>query len=345
MFLLNFKIQGVGLMVILMSQPVRVPNYSHPEIPQGEYKHLATEWELWDKEIPKLDTEETGIANKITEDTEKRIVIFDIPLELGKTYYARARELRNDGWSKWSKVKTITPKDINERLENTHMPFRTPAPTVSTDYDTSAHPSGNFYIRGSEFMSLGATQHLSSTFFITDIEGNVLWSLIDSETDLTETFVDVFLPANNIYILHVSYRGTNGNASIFASEAIYVSDDATIPIVEELLGVDLDDNENIYIRGVDGYDGVDWSLIDGENGNTLHADTTTTGVITIPEESMVNNLMLLKLEMTVNSKRGDVAWRYIIPTNPNMEAGSDVEIPYGQTYESTGFPYTFPISF
>lgn len=184
-------------------------------------QHLATSWYLsttkdFSNIIAKSENDKTNLLN---------IVFPDIVLDPNVELYGRARVLTNNGWSGYNNM-DIVSQDIDDgiftlpskisipRLYTSKYPSKADR-NPSDDIDFNNHPLTMFYISNDEsFSVIGDSIHTASSWFIEDLDGNVVWRSIKNIKDLNIIKVDnIILERNKIYVAkHIMHSNTNDSS-------------------------------------------------------------------------------------------------------------------------------------
>jgi hypothetical protein len=120
------------------------------------------------------------------------------------------------------------------------MPGAVTPPSIITSSVIDNHIPTLFTISVSGFNSSGTATHTATSYVITDIAGNHLWSSLNDESNKDSIWVDdIILQAGSIYLIKASFHASSGDISQFSTKIIHVLQDDI-----ELLGSDYDIDVN-----------------------------------------------------------------------------------------------------
>ncbi len=234
-------------MVVLM--------FKNLDIPDG-FTHKSSDWQIAeDKYFKNIVAESRNDTKNLTS------ILFDVDLDPDKKYYARARVIMDYGPSDWSDIDIIQAEDLNKVDLDTDIPSVVATPEVSVNFPYDKVPPSMFTITTSNMSTNSNAKHMSTDWFITDIDGNLVYINIDDQTNLTSLFVDdILLEPDKFYRIKASHKSSSGDISELGERLIYVPDAKEIELAERFntanvrkngLKVNLkpvDDVENIYVK-------------------------------------------------------------------------------------------------
>lgn len=183
----------------------------------------ATDWQVSDKK------DFSNIVCQSLNDTENllNIVFTDNIEDAGVTLYGRARVLTEAGWSAYNNLDIIQTSTEDDSY---NLPVRISPPRLFTtiygnlelrkennDISYLDHPLTMFYITNNKsYAVIGDSQHIATTWYIEDIDGNVVWKSIRDSINLDTILVDnIILEENKIYVARcILHSDTNDNSDV-----------------------------------------------------------------------------------------------------------------------------------
>lgn len=196
-------------------------------------EHLSTTWEI---------ATDFGFKNIVvrSEDdtTNKTSIVFKdiIPVD-GRPYYGRARiRTKKEGWSVWHNL-DITISEKLDSIDNINtLPSVIGIPRIITKSDNvkcdvNNHPVVKFTIELDGYATINNTKHISTSWYVETLEGNVIWKSVNNTINKQSILVeDILLDYNKPYKIR----------ACFHSETKDVSDLSTLTICthkEELVAL------------------------------------------------------------------------------------------------------------
>lgn len=309
---------------------------NNADLPSG-YTHDFTDWQI---------STTVDFSNIIARSDEDPInlttIFFNIELELGKDYYGRARMRLNTGWTEWSNVKVFTPKDVDESNLIMDIPSVITAPTLKTKFDLNSHPSTMFKIEAiNGFNTLGNAKHESTSWIIEDSTGKPVWTSLDDRENLLSLDVDIDLPLHNVYHIHASFKGSNGDASQFGTVTLFTSDDINYQLFRKMFRIEGDPDLEVVHPFINGLDDIEWELY--SDGMLTDSGLTVDPFFTIGRTLLdTDTVDILKLRTKVNSIVNEWTYIYIITEKSGVEQNTGDNIPYLNGAVDDGF-VSFPL--
>ena len=190
------------------------------DLPEGVV-HTATDWQiatdpLFSNIILESNNDEVNLTS----------IIFDEILDPDDKYYARARSLLNTGWTIWGNLDVFIVEDVYTTDDNLDMPGVITPPTIITDSDVTDHIPTLFKISVSGFSTTGTGYHVATSYFITDLFDNHLWSTLNSEVSRNSIVIDeIVLKPGNVYKIKAMLHSSSGDVSQLATRVINVKPD------------------------------------------------------------------------------------------------------------------------
>jgi len=210
-------------MVVLM--------FKNLDIPEG-FTHKASDWQIaHDKYFKDIVVESRNDDKHLTS------ILFDVDLDPDKTYFARARVIMDYGPSDWSDIDIVRTEDLNQIDLDIDIPSTVGAPEVKVDFPYSRVPQTGFSVSTDNFSSNSNSKHLATDYFITTLDGTVVYSELGNETNLNKFLVKgVLLPTNNFYKIKVAHISSSNDVSEFGERLIYVPDASEIELTKNING-------------------------------------------------------------------------------------------------------------
>lgn len=210
--------------------------------------HVATDWQVSD----------TMNFSHIVCESERdykhlRGIIFNETLDPNQKYYARARALTSNGYTIWGNLDVFTVDNTVELDKNEDLPSNVSIPVIKTKnsdgyLDPNSHDTTLFNIEATGFSVVGNAKLDSTSYWIEDIYGNVVWSSIYNILSKDEITVhDVILKANSIYRIKVMFHATNNNSSQIATTTIRTNGGSGVEVSTFLDNLDSTQNQEIEI--------------------------------------------------------------------------------------------------
>lgn len=254
------------------------------------------------------------------------ITFTTIPTEPWK---ARARaQLKKTGWTDWSYLDTMSYAKANENSKTIAIPSKIATPQITTSSLPSNHEAILFTIFANGFSVNSNASHSATTWFIEDVNENIIWSSLKDTINLTQIeFKSMMLRNNNVYRIRAMFHSSSGDVSNIASYTVLVGGSAVMELLTYLDNVDYTRNNTIEAVSIDpdsSVTSVDWQIISLTNdyAEVIFSKTTTGpayGTMTIPAYTLTNSTSyILKLRPSNNNG----SWKYI--QFRTMEAESNI---------------------
>ena len=182
----------------------------------GELEHVSTSWQL--SRIPDFNIREEFIAESLEDTVNLLEYRPSLELEENVSVYARVKYHFNNGSeSNWIKIIPINTNQRGIKMSGTVIA----TPKVSVEFKYNGINFSNLKITSSRYILYsGAGNHVSTDWYIKDINGKVLWSRLGDEKYLYEIVVDSsYVEPNKVYIIEAVYN-TDVNVSSLTGKAI-----------------------------------------------------------------------------------------------------------------------------
>ncbi len=267
--------------------------------------HLATDWEV-SRTISFNDV----VLRSLEDYSNKTSIVFNEILDPNIKWYARARALLSTGYTTWGNLDVFTPKNINDLDQNEDMPSRVATPTITTDSNTTNHDSTLFTINATGFSVVGTATHLATSWFIEDINNNIIWSKLNDETNKTSILVNnTLLKSNSIYRIKAIFHSTSNDASQISTLTIKVAGGDEVEVLTYLDGLDYTVDNVITIANVVGLTNVDWEVIslDKNLSEIIWNNSTISNYTILPANKLKDSTRyLFRIKTNISN-----SWKYI----------------------------------
>jgi len=267
--------------------------------------HLATDWEV-SRTISFNDV----VLRSLEDYSNKTSIVFNEILDPNIKWYARARALLTTGYTTWGNLDVFTPKNINDLDQNEDMPSRVATPIITTDSDTTNHDSTLFTVNATGFSVVGTATHLATSWFIEDINNNVIWSKLNDEINKTSILVNnTLLKSNSIYRIKAIFHSTSNDASQISTLTIKVSGGDEVEVLTYLDGLDYGVDNVITIANITGLTNVEWEVIslDKNLSEIIWNNSTTSNYTILPANKLKDGTRyLFRIKTNISN-----SWKYI----------------------------------
>lgn len=267
--------------------------------------HLATDWEV-SRTISFNDV----VLRSLEDYSSKTSIVFNEILDPNIKWYARARALLSTGYTTWGNLDVFTPKNINDLDQNEDMPSRVATPNITTDSNTTNHDSTLFTINATGFSVVGTATHLATSWFIEDINNNIIWSKLNDETNKTSILVNnTLLKSNSIYRIKAIFHSTSNDASQISTLTIKVAGGDEVEVLTYLDGLDYTVDNVITIANVVGLTNVDWEVIslDKNLSEIIWNNSTISNYTILPANKLKDSTRyLFRIKTNISN-----SWKYI----------------------------------
>ena len=211
-------------MVVLM--------FKNLDIPEG-FTHKASDWQI---STDKYFRKDYIVAQSLNDTKHLTSILFDVDLDPDKVYYARARVIMDYGPSDWSDIDIIRTEDLDKIGLDTDIPTVVGKPEVNVNFPVDQVPPTMFKIITSPISLNSNAKHLSTDYYITDLQGNIMYTSLDNTSDLTSKLIsEIMLPEDNFYLVKASHKATSGDISPLGQKLIYVPGNNVIEPLSELV--------------------------------------------------------------------------------------------------------------
>ena len=281
--------------------------FKNLDIPKG-FKHTASDWQI---STDKYFRKNTIVKESRNDEKHLTAILFDITLDPDKVYYARARVIMDKGLSDWSDIDIMRTEDLDKIDLDMDIPSVVGKPEILVDFAIDKVPGTLFRIKTSTLSTNSNSKHASSDYFITDLQGNVLYTNIDNTDQLTDHLVsEIELPGDNFYLLKVSHKSTSGDVSPLGQKFIYVPEAKEIKAKSKLESKTASINGmNIELAPVEDVKKVhiDLYMIGAEDPVSAFSTTEDKFVFDIPKESFTNSVGTYLLSVQYEYINGDTS--------------------------------------
>lgn len=158
------------------------------------------------------------VVSSYEDRVNKQAIFFEVELNPGRKYYARAQIVTNKGAHKWTNLNVWTHKGYSD-IDNTRdMPSVISSPHPYTDSNPNNHVPTGFTIKCRDFGCIGDAVHTATSYWIEDIEGNVVWKNLRNTVFLNSILVDdVILDDGKIYRAKAMFHSSSDDTSPIAT--------------------------------------------------------------------------------------------------------------------------------
>lgn len=194
-----YAAQPTNILTLNVDMPILNPN--------SIVKHNKTYWQL------STTPDFTSGVLLIDDNSATNLYSYQYTLteDYTGTLYARTKYVLSQGESNWSSIVAFDSNTGGVKLSYNIIA----TPTVTYDLDLTSSVSGRINITSSDFrMFVGAGSHKSTTWYIKDVDGNVLFKRKNDTVNLTSLSLDLSdTLVNKIYLITVVHNSVDGNTS------------------------------------------------------------------------------------------------------------------------------------
>lgn len=228
---------------------------------------LAADWQV--SEDMTFSRDKIKIESLNNKESLTSLVLGD-SLDPNVKWCGRVRHLLSTGWTEWSNIDVFTPTTTESIVANDDIPTRVSIPIITTDSDPANHDSTLFTITAEGFSVIGNAGHVATTYFIEDMNSNVIWS---NEYDLINktkfTVRDIVLQSGALYRIKAMFHASSNDTSLIASKSILVDGGKEINLAKYLDVIKHDEDYEIEINKIDGVDSFIFEIIALDDNNSL----------------------------------------------------------------------------
>lgn len=224
--------------------------------------HIATSWQ-----VSTTKNFSDVICESLNDKVHKMSKKFYYDVIPGKKYWAACRVLTSSGWSEWSNFDMVIPKTIKDVPGREFLPSTISSPCVTTDSVREEHSPIGFTIKTKDFGTKGDATHVSTSWFIEKLSGEVVWKRMHDTINKYQIFVsDIFLNVNSVYRIKAIFHSSSYDSSVISTYTIRTGDksqDVNILRLTELLEhIDFESGADIKTQFVkhEGVDDVEVSI-------------------------------------------------------------------------------------
>lgn len=210
----------------------------HPDV-----MHISTDYQISTDELFG-----TILAESIDDRKHLTDIVFNIVLDPEIKYYARARVRLSTGYTAWGNVDMFTPENINDIALNLDLPTLVGIPIITLDEPNDNFPLSLFNISVSGFAVNSSSKHVSTTYIIETIDGDLVWSSKFNEYYRDSIFVDnILLKKNEVYRIKAMFHTSSGDVSQLSTVTVKTMDNETIQLNEPLISLDVNVDNNLHL--------------------------------------------------------------------------------------------------
>lgn len=300
-------------MIALIRQVIKLEDGTEIA-PNNNARILAMDWQIAsDESFKNIVLRSENDANNLSSK------IFTDILDPNTKWYARARALiRDSGWTVWGNLDVMSYEQVKDVYQSTIIPSRVATPQITTSSIATNHDAILFTIFATGFSVIGNATHAATSWFIEDIDANVVWSSLEDTINLNQIeFRSVLLSNNTVYRIRAMFHSSSGDVSSIASYTILVGGSNVMELITYVDDVDYTTPTEIEALCVDmdvTVSSVDWQIISLTNNyaEIIFSQTTTGttyGKLTIPADILKDDTnYILKLKPNVEGS----SWKYIL---------------------------------
>ena len=228
------------------------------DLPTG-VTHIATDWQI---------ASDLLFSNIVIESnydqTNLTYIVFPDKLDPTVKYYGRARVLLSTGYTEWGNINVFIPKDINDIAVDHDFPSIVSLPVITTDSVITNHKPTMFTISASGYGVVGTGTHTATTWIVTDINDNIVWSSIHDINNIDSiAFTKKILKENEIYKIKVMFHSSSNDTSQIATKMIHVNkSDPRIILLNDLNTIDKNIDNTLSLKFINLLDQVEWKIVE-----------------------------------------------------------------------------------
>ena len=195
-------------------------------------KHIATDWEISDTQNFK-----NIIASSIGDTANITSIHFNIVLDPGVKYYARARALiEGKGYTIWSNLDIFKIKTYNDFDNTIDLPTSVATPIITTSSSVDNHMPTLFKIYAKGFSVIGNAKHIATSWFVEDLDGKTMWQRTFDTINKTEILPkDLILADNTVYRIKAMFHTSSNDTSALGCKTIKTAPAISEPITSHFL--------------------------------------------------------------------------------------------------------------
>lgn len=159
--------------------------------------------------------------------------------------------------------------------------------------NSGSHDLTLFEIWAEGFETIGTSKHLATTWWIENKDGNVIWSKIKDQVNLTRIeFNNTILKSDEIYRIKAVFHTDSNDVSQIGSLTIVTGYCGEIEVSTYLDAVDYSVDLDLQISWIPGLETIYWEILSFE-GNLINSvwSTTTSSILTVlPKGTLKRNV-------------------------------------------------------
>lgn len=273
--------------------------------------HIATDWQV-SRTLAFNDI----VLESIEDHSNITYIKWNDILDPNQKYYARARALLDGkGYTVWGNLDIYETEKVNDLTFTSELPSKVSLPILTSDSPKTSHDAALFTLRATGFTVVGSSTHLKTSWFIEDLEGNVVWSRLDDHINKESITVrDVVLETGHIYRVRAMFISNTNDKSQLATMTIKVADTDDVELLTYLNDLDVTVDNEVKVASLPGITNTDWEIIIVSNNN---AETIWTQSVSGVSTTIAANVLerdtnyLLRVKTNVNDQWEHIPFRIL----------------------------------
>lgn len=219
--------------------------------------HVATDWEVSDT---------ISFINKVLVSKEDHVnltsIVFPEVLDPSKDWYARARPLLTTGYKAWGNVNIFRPVNVDNINDYKDLPSRVGTPQLNSDSDQNNHDKTLFTLTATGFDVVGNSTHESTSWYIEDSNGDVVWSRIKDIFNKNKILInEVILKSNSVYRIKCMFHSSTNDVSDITTYSIKTSGKSELFVTTYLDGLDITKPTELVVNNIEGTSIITWEIL------------------------------------------------------------------------------------
>ena len=166
------------------------------------------------------------------------------------------------GYKAWGNVDVFRPVNVDNIKDYKDLPSRVGTPQLSTDSNQEDHDKTLFNLIATGYDVVGNSIHESTSWYIEDTNGDVIWSRIKDIFNKNKILVnEVILKSNQVYRVKCMFHTSTNDVSDITVYTIKTSGKSDIIVTSYLDGLDITKSTELVINNIEGTSLVTWEII------------------------------------------------------------------------------------